>query len=133
MARLIDPAEETVVVALHRSGRLAAFERPDQERVAGFVPPLRWAVEMRRRLAPAMACGALAEASLDALSVVVVTDSAGRVWLANCAAERLLSGGDGLTVRDGRLVVGDPAAATELQRVMLGTVAMPLSDRAVER
>lgn len=62
-----------------------------------------------------------------------MADAEGRVRLANCAAERLLSGGDGLTVRDGRLVVGDPAAATELQRVMLGTVTMPLSDRAVER
>jgi len=118
-ARLIDSTEQTVVIALHRAAPLGPFEPDDRAVVETLVPHLRWAAEVRRRLAPVFQGGQLARATLDGLAAaVVVADAERRARFVNRAAEAVIAQRDGLSVRQGRLVASEPDTDAALNRLL---------------
>lgn len=68
---------------------------------------------------PQSACGGLAGAVLDTLSVALcVVDADRRVHLSNAAAGRLLGPRETVGLRDGRLLCADPATARRLDQAV---------------
>jgi DNA-binding CsgD family transcriptional regulator/PAS domain-containing protein len=91
-------AAGSMPIGLHRPEGMGAFDEAEKRLVETALPHLRRALQLRHRLAqPAAPATGTGLAVLDALPTgVLVLDAGMRVVLANAAAERMASAGQGL-------------------------------------
>jgi DNA-binding CsgD family transcriptional regulator len=112
--------------------RLRVARRPDE---AGFgsqhkslceqlLPHLRRAIQIHARLSRTESERDLYADAVDQLAVAtLVLDERGRVLNTNAVAQQLLDNGDGLTLSDGCLHLGDRRADTQLQELIRNAIA----------
>ena len=109
MAR-IDSGSEGFI-AIHRPLGAARFEEGDKRSLTVLLPHLTQAMRLQQRLAGIERTGLIATAALDSMPAGVIAVGADCALLfANAVAERLLSQGQGLTIRHGRLRCTDREA-----------------------
>ena len=110
---LIDGKQHSVVLTACRHGPYHTKERQFFERLAPRLGRLGATLEADRfELAR---CKALNTVFDRLAAAVFVTDCEGRILHINAAAERVLSRGKGLSVRDGQLTTGDHASTKSLR------------------
>ncbi|MFL5333833.1 MAG: helix-turn-helix transcriptional regulator [Geminicoccaceae bacterium] len=106
----------TLTVAQLASSR--SFDLSQRCFLARLLPHLARCVQIQLRLETAAGARAGCLAALDRLPLaVLLLDGAGRVVHVSQAAELLLLAGDGLALRDGRLVAGSPGESERLRRL----------------
>jgi DNA-binding CsgD family transcriptional regulator/PAS domain-containing protein len=114
-ARLDLDGDTKLLLGIHRPIDRDDFSGEHRRRLEVVLPHLSRAVQMNSRLAQADLQRHLACETFEALSVAaIVVDAAGKVAFANQVADRLLSVGDGLTVRQARLTTSDSKQETSL-------------------
>ncbi len=103
-AQLCSTPLHSVVFGLHYGLHRALPESRHAARLQLLNEPLRQAANLHLHLNNHEQRASVAGLALDQLgAAVIVTDTDGRIVELNRAGERLLSAGDGLTVRDGEL------------------------------
>jgi len=114
------PGEPDCVLSLYRSGGTGPFHGSHQALLQALVPHVARAVAVQRRLARAEEQKAAALGIVDRFPVgVFVIDAQRRILFMNREARRLVSGDDGLRVREGTLC-GARRRDTEAIRQQLG-------------
>jgi DNA-binding CsgD family transcriptional regulator len=112
-------AGEISVLGIHRARRDGGYGESDKREVGRFLPHLRRALQVRRRLLTAELGGS---ASLDGLArtgtATLVAERDGRILFANALAEALLAEADGIAARMGRLVPARHSLAERLARLI---------------
>lgn len=113
--------DEMAVLGIHRPQTAGRYEDSDKMLVTRFVPHLRRALQIRRRLAvPAIAAGALEDALERSGTAMLLAARSGRILLANRAAERVLQAPGGLNAVGGRVAVSDPWLGDRLKALIRG-------------
>ena len=103
-AQLCSTPSHSVVFGLHYGHHRALPELRHAARLQLLNEPLRQAANLHLRLNNHEQKASVATLALEQLgAAVIVTDTDGRIVELNRAAERLLSAGNGLTVRNGKL------------------------------
>ncbi len=112
-------------IAVSRSDRAGAFGAEDVRLTELLLPHLRTAARMRTRLAAVELQRDMADAALDELrSAIFVTDSTGRILLANRAAEDLLRASAAVGVAPGRRLRAAQPSQTEALRRLIAAAAI---------
>ena len=112
---LLRTEELSCFAVLHRSPSQGLFSDQDAALASRFAPHLRRATQVQERLSQSQAALRSSEAAWNLVSfAMVIVDGSGRVLSANRAAEDIIRGSDGLTVRRGHLAASDPHAASAL-------------------
>jgi len=107
--------DEVAAIGVHRAHDGATYDDRDKSLLGQFLPHLRRALQIRRRLAdPAIEHGAALDALERSGTATLVVSGDGRLLYANGAAERLLQAGDGLRVIGGRLAAAGRSTAERL-------------------
>ena len=102
-------------IGVQRCRRQGGFDPSELQLLARLMPHLRRAFALSRRLGTAESTGSvLARLLDDTVGAVILLGVDGRVLMCSDAAERLLDGDGGLSVRDGRLI----AAHRSTQRLL---------------
>lgn len=102
--------EYASILMLGRRARQPMFRAADVKRVAALLPHVARAWRVKRALNEMQGLVGTLRFVLDRLErAVVVTGPTGTIRFANRAADRLLSRGDGIDVRHGRLRAARPA------------------------
>jgi len=121
---LCKDAETIAVYTAYRSAQKPALDERDEAATDRFVPHLRRAVELRRRLAATDGLGRGALEALHQLRLgVVLLDGDGRVLFANRSASDVLGTADGLTSIGGKLVASAPDERAALARLVAEVVS----------
>ena len=96
-----------------------AFDDRDVAALHTLLPHLRRVAQLQHRLAALEATASPLSAALDRLaSGLVIVDRAFRVRFVNLGAEEILRSGDGLLLRDDRLVAPESEVAKKLERLI---------------
>lgn len=107
-----------VHVAVYRCHAAPRFGAADKAVLAALLPHLREATRIGFRLAELEQGLHLARATADAIfPALALIDGQGRVVFANRPAQRLCAG-DGLRLKEGRLVAATPRLQTRLDRLL---------------
>ena len=107
--------QDVAIMSLTRSPRQPDYQTEDAERLAPFMPHVRRAVALARRLPSRLLHGSELGVLIDTWQEgLLLLDEAGRVLHANRAAERLLAQQDGLRLARGILSASEPVAARRL-------------------
>jgi len=115
---LTPPRIESAIAACRKEG--SDYEDEDIALVRELAPHFRRAAAVDCRLRSAERATSVLREALDRFPTgVCVLDAKGNVLQTNLAADRLLAGGDGLTIRQGRLVAARSNDARVMGRLML--------------
>jgi len=107
--------QDVAIISLTRSPRRSDYQTEDAERLAPFMPHIRRAVALTRRLPSRLSYAPDFDVLIDTWQEgLLLLGEARRVLYANQAAERLLARQDGLRLTRGVLSAFDPAAARRL-------------------
>jgi DNA-binding CsgD family transcriptional regulator len=113
------------VLGVHRPADARGYDARDRRATGLFLPHLTRALRIGQRLGQASLAASSALESLDAIDTgVVVADGRGAVRHMNTVAEAMLSRGDGLRVRNGRLEAASPALQARLALALREAVAL---------
>jgi DNA-binding CsgD family transcriptional regulator len=122
-AVLFKDAQSIGVYTAYRPAQKPALDEQNEATMDRFVPHLRRAVELHRRLAAADGLGRGALEALHQLRLgVVLLDGRGRVLFANHSACGVFSSADGLTHVAGRLAASAPDEHAALARLVAEVV-----------
>ena len=95
------------------------FDDREVRTLRSLMPHLRRVAQLQQRLIDVQTHSSQLSAALDHVdSAIVVVDASLCVRYVNWAAEPLLRGGDGLSLRKQRLAVSDPGATRRLERLV---------------
>lgn len=112
---LEEGGEDNAGLIVHRSKRQPIFGAQEKALLEALVPHLRRMVRLRRQFEHQQVIHAFNTQALDFLSFgVVLLDREGIIRFANCAAESIFSSGDGLGLRQGRMVAWHHPSGTLL-------------------
>jgi DNA-binding CsgD family transcriptional regulator len=107
--------QDVAIMSLTRSPRQPDYQTEDAERLAPFMPHVRRAVALARRLPSRLLHGPDLDVLIDTWQEgLLLLDEAGRVLYANQAAQRLLARQDGLRLARGILSASEPVTARRL-------------------
>jgi DNA-binding CsgD family transcriptional regulator/PAS domain-containing protein len=124
-AKVLETAETLVILGLHRGEGDEAFTAEELARVEAFVAAMAGPATLHASFRTVRASLEASRSMVDTFATgLIVTDDSGRILFANAAAEALLSQGDGLTSRQGRVVARDPAAQSALAAGIAGAVTL---------
>ncbi|HJV01470.1 MAG TPA: helix-turn-helix transcriptional regulator [Burkholderiaceae bacterium] len=117
---------ELAVVGIHRPRRAGHFERDDKRQLAAFLPHLRRALRLARRLEQAGLALRCDEAALASARVAaMVLDADLTVLHATESAAALLTPGSPLRLRDGRLSAATAPGGATLARLVRAALPGP--------
>jgi DNA-binding NarL/FixJ family response regulator len=107
--------QDVAIMSLTRSPKQPDYQTEDAARLAPFMPHVRRAVALARRLPSHLLHAPYLDVVIDTWHEgLLLLGEAGRVLYANQAAERLLARQDGLRLARGVLTASDPVAARRL-------------------
>lgn len=110
-------------VGFQRSSRSEPFDEEDRNKANALLPHLERALQIHHRIAGLVRERDIAFDVVDGLALgVLLVASDGRLLFANRVAERVLQGGQGLSVSHGRLCAQDHRQQQNLER-MIGEAA----------
>lgn len=114
---------DNAVLILYRTRTQALFNKQDTAMFTTLVPHLRWVIRMRRLLDEQHFMQGMNTQALDCLAIgIVLLDRSGIIRYVNRSADAILSSGDGLTVRHGRLAAAHSDNEL-LERMIAGALA----------
>lgn len=114
---ILERSATTLEIAMF--GKTEAFSRADHQLVAGLLPHLARAWRIRRALTQWQGLAASLASALDRLDRgVIISTPDGRIRFANREADRMLTDGGRLTVRQGRLGGADPRESAGLRKLI---------------
>lgn len=118
-AKLHESPSHIVLFGLHRAtGDVGPFPR-DAQRFQALLPSLRNAARLHLGLIDIGYRSAIGRGNLDQLAAgVIFTDEHGRIIETNPAGERILQIGDGLTMRNGRILARRSFETGKLARLI---------------
>ncbi len=106
---------------VHRPQNAQGFDEPDKALVAGFLPHLQRALQIRRRLlTPTIEHRAAHEALDRTVTATLVVSRDGHILFANRKAEQLFREADAIRSVGNRLAVVDRSAGDRLARLIRG-------------
>ena len=120
MFSLVERSPETLAsLGIYRGTETGEYEREDTELLHYLTPHIRRAYRLYFQLHELLAHEAIWKENLDRLATgVLLLGPKGRVLQMNRTAERLVSAGDGLAYREGRLMATEAREAAELRRLI---------------
>ncbi len=125
--RLADDAEMTAVIGTLKNKREGAFETEDAKNIDRLIPHLVRAAQFSRRFMQLRQAEQTLDAALDRVGWgIVIVDADARIVRTNAAARALLSAGDGLRGRQGRLTAWRSSDAQELAGLVHGAAKTAL-------
>src|SRR5215467_10577069 len=111
--------EEIALCGIHRPRRADRFDQEDRSFVERFLPHLKRALQLRRRLGVAKVEESIALDALDRSALAtLVTDRDRTILHSNREAERLLRQSDAIRVVNGRLAASTGAASELLAKLI---------------
>jgi len=121
MMGAVFPAGEgaIAILGIHRPERAGFFSQADRRQLAGLLPHLRRAFQLRRKLAQAQAAAHTLSSVLDqSTDAIVVVDGERNMVFANAHAERLLRQNTDIGAREGKLVVHRAECTSQLAQLV---------------
>lgn len=111
------------ILGIHRPRRAGTYEEADKARVAEFLPHIKRALQIRRRLNdPGIEKQAALEALERSATATLVVDRNGKILYANGRADEILRDGDALRDIGGRLATVQRAITERLTRMIQAAV-----------
>lgn len=111
------------VLGIHRDRSRIVFGEDERRAAALLLPHLERALRIRDRLAPAANLAGLTALDHSGLAVMVITGPQRRIRFVSRAAERLLAGAPGLSIRRGCLNAVDPRTESRLAAAVARALA----------
>ena len=106
-------------LTVRRPKRAGRFSKTHVSLVSSLIPHIKRALRLHYQLTDLRAAAETVRSAIDAVSTAIILfDSAGRVLHANPSAQRILASGDGLIIKNGRILAQSNRESLTVQHLI---------------